>query len=118
MKSLRDIDVKKLATRHGPKQYLAFDELARRVRDDPESWSKPVRPGGWNVFDCTRAPNVYEMEWAFLKWSQHLNDDENYELRRVQDARLDKLERQLDEDPDSLEIKYFNAIGEELRREW
>ena len=118
MKSLRTLKSRSSLQDMDQKQYLAFDELARRVRDNPERWSKPERPGGWNVFDCTRAPNVYEMKWAFLKWSQHLNDDENYELRRVQDARLDKLERQLDEDPDSLEIKYFNAIGEELRREW
>ena len=44
-----------------------------------------------------------------------MNEEENYDLRRVQDARLDKLERELDEDPVSLEIKYFNAIGEKLR---
>ena len=116
MKSLRDMEVKKLATIHGPTQYLAFDELARRIRDNPASWCQSERSGGWGIFDCSRTPNVYEMEWAFLKWSQHLNDDENYELVRLQDARLEKLEGQLDEDPESLEIKYFNAIGEELRR--
>ena len=116
MKSLRDMEVKKLATIHGPTQYLAFDELARRIRDNPASWYQSERSGGWGIFDCSRTPNVYEMEWAFLKWSQHLNDDENYELVRLQDARLEKLEGQLDEDPESLEIKYFNAIGEELRR--
>ncbi len=117
MKSLRDSEVKKLATRPGPTQYLAFDELARRVRENPASWNQSDSPEGWSSFDCSRVPNFYEMEWAFLKWSQRLNEDENYDLIRVQDARLDKLERQLDEDPDSLEIKYFNAIGEELRRE-
>ena len=57
------------------------------------------------------------MEWAFLKWSRCLKEDENYDLMRLQDGRLDKLERQLDEGPDSLEIKYFNAIGEGLHRE-
>ena len=117
MKSLPDIEVKKLATRPGREQYLAFDELARRVRDNPSSWSEPERPWVWNALDCTRAPNVSEMEWVFLKWSQHLSDEENYELMQEQDARLDELERHLDQDPDSLENKYFNAIGEELRRQ-
>ena len=117
MKSLQDSEVNKLTTRSGPTQYLAFDELARRVRDDPATWTQSKGLGGWNTFDCLRVPNVYEMEWAFLKWSQHLNEEENYDLIRVQDARLDALERQLDTDPDSIEIKYFNAIGEELRRE-
>ena len=56
------------------------------------------------------------MEWAFLKWSQRLND-ENPELEQEQQARLDELERHLDQDPDSIEIKYHNAVGEELRRE-
>lgn len=117
MNSLRDSEVKGLATRRGPKQYLAFDELARRVRKSPESSMRPERPGSWSVLDCPRVPNAYEMEWAFLKWSQHLNEDENYDLVRVQDARLDELERQLNEDQASIELKYFNAVGEELRRE-
>ena len=117
MKSLHDDEVKKVATRHGPTQYLAFDELARRVRENPESWSQFETLGIWNIFDCSRVPDVYEMEWAFLKWSKHLNKGENYDLVRVQTARLNELERQLDRDPASLEIEYFNAIGEELRRE-
>ena len=117
MKSLRDIEVKKLAIRLGRERYLAFDELARRVRDNQSNWSEPERPWVRNALDCTRALNVSEMEWAFLKWSQHLSDEENYELKQEQDARLDELERHLDQDPDSLEIKYFNAIGEELRRQ-
>ena len=117
MKSLRDFEVTKLATRPRREQFLTFNELARRVRDDPSSWSEPKRPWDWNVLDCTRAPNVSEMEWAFLKWSQNLSDEENYELQQEQDARLHELERHLDQDPDSLEIKYFNAIGKELRRQ-
>lgn len=117
MKSLCDSDVKKLATRPGRERYLAFDELAQRVRDNPSSWSEPERRWVWNALDCTRAPNGTEMEWAFLQWSQHLNDEENYELKQAQDARLDELEPRLDQDPDSLETKYFNAIGEELRRQ-
>jgi len=35
-----------------------------------------------------------------LKWSQYLNEEQNYDLMRVQGARVDKLERELDEDPD------------------
>ena len=116
MKSLREMEVKKLATIHGQTQYFAFDELARRIRDNSASWRHTGRSGGWGTFDCSRTPNVYEMEWVFLKWSLHLNDYENYEVVRLLDARFEKLEGQLDEDPESLEIKYFNAIGEELRR--
>ena len=58
MKSLPDIEIKQLATRPGPERYLAFDELARRVRDNPSSWSHPERPWIWNALVCTRAPNV------------------------------------------------------------
>ena len=117
MKSLSDIVVKKLATRPGPEQYLAFDELARRVRDNPSSWHQPENPWFWSPIDCTRAPNVSEIEWAFLNWSQHLSNGEKYELNQEQYARLQELERHLDQDPDSLEIKYYNTIGEELRRQ-
>ena len=46
--------------------------------------------------------------------SEHLNDKENYELEQQQNARLHELERHLDQDSDSLELKYFNAIGELL----
>jgi hypothetical protein len=56
------------------------------------------------------------MEWAFLKWSQRLNDVEP-ELEQEQEAGIERLEGHLDRDPDSLEIKYYNAIGEELRRQ-
>ena len=117
MKSLPDIEIKQFATRPGPERYLAFDELARRVRDNPSSWSHPERPWIWNALDCTRAPNVSEMEWAFLKWSQHLNDEENYELQQEQNARRDELERHLGQEPDSPEHEYFNAIGQELRQQ-
>ena len=53
------------------------------------------------------------MEWAFLKWSQRLNDD-HHKLEQKQDARLDELESHLDQDPDSLESKYYDAIRQEL----
>ena len=117
MKSLSDMELKNLATTPGPKQYLAFDELARRIRDNPSSWKPEERPWDWNPLDITRAPNAIEAEWAFLKWSQQLNDGKNPKLDQEQAARLDELERHLDQDPDSLELKYFNAIGEELRRQ-
>ena len=116
MKSLPDSEIKQLATKPGPKQHLAFDELARRIRDNPSSWSQPERHLVWNALDITRAPNASEMEWALLKWSQRLNDD-HPELEREQDARLKELECHLGQEPESLASKYFNAIGEELHRQ-
>ena len=44
MKSLLESELKNLATQPGPKQYLAFNELAGRVRDDPPIWSKQNGP--------------------------------------------------------------------------
>ena len=118
MKSLPDPELKKLATRSGPKQYLAFDELARRIQDNPSSsWSPEEGPWAWNRLDITRAPNAIEAEWAFLKWSQKLNDGKDPALEQKQAARLRKLKSRLDQDPDSLETKYFNAIGDELSRQ-
>ena len=114
-KSLPDPELKKLATRYGPKQHLAFDELACRIRDNPSSWSP--KEWAWDPLDITRAPNAIEAAWAFLKWSQQLNDGKNPTLEQEQEARLDELESHLDQDPDSLETKYFNAIGDELRRQ-
>ena len=115
--TLLDLELKKLATRSGPKQYLAFDELARRIRDNPSSWSPEEGLWAWDPLDITRAPNAIEAEWAFLKWSQRLNDGKNPKLELEQEARLRELESHLDQDPDSLEDKYFNEIGEELRRQ-
>ena len=113
MQSQADSELKKLATQPGRRQYLAFDELARRVRDDPSTWSG--QNGPWHGYP--RPPNLIETEWAFLKWSQHLNDEENYALIREQDTRLEELDPHLDEDPGSLACEYFNAIGEELGRQ-
>ena len=59
--------------------------------------------------DCTRGPNGREMEWAFLKWSQRLNDAKP-ELEREQEEKFKELERHLDQEPGSLETKYHNAI--------
>ena len=41
MKALPDLEVKNLATTPGPRQHLAFDELARRIRNSlssPPEW--------------------------------------------------------------------------------
>ena len=68
MKSLPDAELKTLATTPGPKQYLAFDEMSRRIPDNPR-WIQPEEPWVWSAVDCTRGPNASEMKWAFLKWS-------------------------------------------------
>ena len=115
MRSLPDAELKSLATTPGPRQYLAFDEMARRMRENPWGWTHQEEPWVWSAFDCTRRPNAREMEWAFLKWSQRLNDGKP-ELEREQEVRIEELERHLNQDPDSLEVKYHNAIGEEMRR--
>ena len=117
MKALPNLELKKLATTPGPRQHLAFDELARRIRDNPSSWSPEEGPWAWDPLDITRAPNAIEAEWAFLKWSQRLNDGKNPELEQEQEARLRELESHIDQNPDSLGDKYFNEIGEELRRQ-
>ena len=116
MKSLPDAELKSLATRPGPKQYLAFDEMARRVRDNPSGWTQQQKLWAWSAVEFTRGPNAREMEWAFLKWSQRLNDVEP-ELDQGQQMRIEELERHLDQDSDSLEVEYHNAIGEEIRRQ-
>ena len=116
LKSLPDIELKNLATSPGPKQYLAFDELARRIRDNPSSWSpEDPKKWDWTPIDITRAPNAIEAEWAFLKWSQRLNE-KNPKLEQEQEARLDELELHPDHDPD-IANKFFNHIGAELRRQ-
>ena len=116
MKFLPDAELKNLAIAPGAQQYLAFDELAHRVRDNPSDWCQQEEPWVWSAVDCTRAPTLREMEWAFLQWSRRLNDC-NHELEWQQEARIAELEHDLDQDPGSLEIKYYNAVGEELRRE-
>ena len=110
-------DLKNIATTPGPRQHRAFDELARRILENPSSWSPARAPWAWNPLDITRAPNAIESEWALLQWSQRLNDGKNPKLEQEQEARLRELESHLDQDPDSLEDKFFNEIGEELRRQ-
>ena len=117
MKSLSDDELKNLAATPGPKRYLAFDEMARRIRDNPSGWvtlqGEPYWK--WSPIDITRRPNPTEMEWAMLKLSQNLNDVPP-ELEREQNVRIRELERHLDQDLDSLERKYYNAIAANLRR--
>ncbi len=50
-----------------------------------------------------------------LRWSQQFNDVAP-ELEQEQNVRIKELEGQLEQDLDSLEVRYFNAIGENLRR--
>jgi len=109
MQILPSTELKKLAE-PGPEQYLAFDELARRERNKPPELRAPMP---WGPGDRTLKP--IHMEWTFLQWSQHLNDEENYELQQEQSARIEELEHRLDQERDPLELEYFNAIGRELR---
>jgi len=119
MKSLPDAELMKLARVPGPKQYLAFDEIARRIRDNPEGSCMAALQWepfwDWSPIDITRRPNATEMEWAMLKLSQDLNDVPP-ELEREQNVRIRELEGHLDQDCDSLECKYYNAIIKNLSR--
>ena len=58
------------------------------------------------------------MEWAFLKWSQRMNDLEpELEQEQEQEVVIAELERHLDQDPHPFEVKYHNAVGEGIRRQ-
>lgn len=74
-------------------------------------------PWTWGPLDVTRAPNAIEMEWAFLKCSQAGNNDRDAALKQKQDLMIHELERQLHQDADSLEVRYYNAIVDELDRQ-
>ena len=114
LRALKKAELIKLGLQRGPKQYVAFDELARRIRDNPSSWNPEKGPWFWNHLECTRAPYAIEMEWALLQWSRQINDNCDPELERAQEARVEELERYLERDPDSLEIKCHDAIRREL----
>ena len=101
MKILPDMELqelKRLATTPGQDRYLAFADLACRTRGDPSIWDEQgeERPWVWGPPDITRAPNTTEMEWAFLDWSQRLNEGRNPELEQKVAARLHELEPRLD----------------------
>ena len=55
---LEEKELKNLATHPGPKQYLAFNEMAHRTREDPAGWEPTFWPG-----PKPKAPHV---ELAFL----------------------------------------------------
>ena len=107
-------ELKKLATKLGKDRYLAFAELACRTRDDPSIWDQQGETRFGSPLDFPRAPNTTEMEWAFLKCSQAWNNGGDPALKQEQDLRLDELECQLGQDPDSLESKYYNALVDKL----
>ena len=113
METKTDIELKKIASRNGPKQYLAFDELARRIREESSIWN-PEEPWWWNPLDVTHAPNAIEAEWTFLKCSQQYNEDRDPELAQKQDIRLEELGKQLAQATDSLRIKYHAAVVREI----
>lgn len=119
MKSLPDAELMKLAKKPGARQYLAFDEIAGRIRDNPAGRCVAALQGErrweWSPIDITRPPNATELEWAMLKLSQDLNDVPP-ELEREQNVRIRELEAHLDKDFDSLECKYYNAISKNLSR--
>ena len=114
-------ELKRLALQRGPEQYLAFDELARRLRGDRPNWWTPEEDWSWNPFDMTRAPSAIEVEWAFLELSKTYNGDAgdrsaDYELIEAQDRRLDEIEKQLDPSEESLAMRYFNRLQECVRK--
>ena len=113
MQSKSDIEIKKIASQRGPRQYLAFDELACRIRKDPATWT-PSEPWCWNPLDVTPAPNVIEAEWAFLKCSQQYNEDRDPELAQKQDVRLEELDSHLAQATDSLHITCRAAVVREI----
>ena len=116
---LEEKELKNLAYLPGPKDYLAFDEMARRTQEDPLGWEPTGRPAG------SKAPHA---ELAFLELSQHRNFDRNYELQREQDARIEELECEVGRDPQSLANQCHNKIVDEIdlalesfrlvRRQW
>ena len=115
LNSLDDRDMKQLAATPWPRQYLAFDKLARRLQNDPATW-KPAKSLFWGEPSAARPPTVHEAEWAFLKWSQHLSDGEDDELLGQQQGRLEELECIIGKDPVSMEKFYFNEIGDVIGR--
>ena len=107
MGSLPDPELKERAI-SGPDQHLAFDELARRIRNNRWVWDR-----------AADGPNTREMEWVCLKWSRQLNErEENPGLAREQEARLVELERDLGEEPESesRKTKHYHEIGACIRK--
>lgn len=112
-------ELKRLARQQGPDQYLALDELARRLHDELLDWWDPTKEWVWNPLEITRPPKAIEVEWALLKLSQLYNEGSasqgrDYELIAAQDKRLERIEKQLDQVEGSLEMKFFNHFQKHL----
>ncbi len=116
MTTLTDADIKRLATRSGPEQSLAFYDMARRVRENPSNWAEEGTMR-WSPLDLTRAPNAAEIEWAFLECSRQLSGEEHDEVRQDRATRMDELDRLPTKDSDSLKTRYHAALVEEMRRQ-
>ena len=104
---LEEKELKNLATHPGPKQYLAFNEMAHRTREDPAGWEPTFWPG-----PKPKAPHV---ELAFLLWSQQFNGERDLTLQQKQDARIKELECGIRPDPESLVTQFYNAIHKEIQ---
>jgi len=110
VKSLSDKDLKELAITPGSDQCRALDELARRVRGNPENWRSPEgQPWLWTPICWPRAPNAMEIEWAFLKISEHYNDGDD-KLLQEQSARITEIECVMDEESEDIACKYHNEV--------
>ena len=57
------------------------------------------------------------MEWAFLEWSETLNEEKNPEFQQKLDPRLHELETFVDLTEGAPAIEFFHAIGDELSKE-
>lgn len=107
MKSLSDKDLKALAVKSIPDRCRVFDELARRVRRNPEKWRSSERIWFWDSAPCwTRAPNAIEIEWAFLQISEFYNEDDT--IPQEQSDRITEIERVMDEESQSIAYEYHN----------
>lgn len=116
-------ELKCLALQEGPEQYLALDELARRLRDDRLIWWNRTRPCVWSPLEITRAPSAIEVEWVLLELSIQYNEGSkgqgpDYKLIGTQDKRLDRIKEQLQNVEESVEITHmlFNYLQARVRQ--
>lgn len=117
MKALSDKDLKELAVAPGPDQCRAFDEMARRVKENPDKWAPPDEPPWrWTPLCWTRAPNATEIEWTFLMISDRYNDGADRSLQEEQSARINELQHDMDENSMDIACKYHNAVVELLAK--
>lgn len=116
-------ELKCLALQEGPEQYLALDELARRLRDDRLIWWSQTTPCVWSPIEITRAPSAIEVEWVLLELSRQYNEGSagqgpDYKLIGAQDKRLDSIKEQLQNVEESVEIRHrlFNYLQARVRQ--